>query len=135
MAEVATIRQLRPVRVLVAGGDVGFVARASDELSALGFDVMSTLGADRVAELAALQRVNVVLLDASGGVTAAAAVASTIDALPQRVSVLLAGGRGRATARLGYEFVAHSASAEELAAAVHRAYRGGPRQVGRSSRA
>jgi DNA-binding NtrC family response regulator len=132
MADAASVHLLRPVRVLVAGGDRRFVARATDELSALGFDVMSTTTNARVAELTTLQRINVVLLDASGGVAAAAALAATLDALPQRVRVLLAGGRGRAAARLGYEFVQQSASAEELAAAVHRAYRGGPRQAERS---
>jgi len=134
VADKATVRQLRPVRVLVASSDPAFVGRTTGALAAVGFHVMSTTAATRVPELAAVQRVNVVVLDASGGVAAAAALASTLDALPQRVRVLLAAGRGRSAARLGYENVNASASAEELAAAVHRAYRGGPRRNGRPSR-
>jgi CheY-like chemotaxis protein len=62
MADSATVHQLRPVRVLVAGHDPVFVARAANELSALGFEVMSTTSAEQAAQLAELQRVNVVLL-------------------------------------------------------------------------
>jgi hypothetical protein len=134
VADVASVRQLRPVRVLVAGGDPAFVRRATDELAALGFEVMSTTTTSRAAELAALQRVNVVLLDASGGVTAAAATASAVDALPQRVQVLLAANGRNATRRLGYDVVKATASAAELAAAVHRAYRGDALRPRRSIR-
>jgi len=134
VADVASVHQLRPVRVLVAGSDAAFVKRATDELLLLGFDVMSTTTAWRAAELAALQRVNVVLLDATSGVTAAAATASALDALPQRVEVLLAGNGSHATRRLGYEVVKSTVSGEELAAAVHRAYRGGPSRSRRSTR-
>jgi hypothetical protein len=126
MADVATVHQLRPVRVLVAGNDPAFVARATEELLALGFAVISTTTAQQTAELAALHSVNVVLLDVSGGVAAAAATASVVDALPQRVHVLLAGKRSNGTRRLGYEVVRPDAPGEELAAAVHRAYRDGP---------
>ena len=130
MADVASVHQLRPIRVLVAGDDALFVARTADKLTAFGFEVMSTESPSRVAELAALQRVNVVLLDASRGVSAAVATASTLDAMALRVTVLLAGGRGRTAARLGYDVVTPTASAEELATAVHRVYRAGPRRLG-----
>ena len=95
---------------------------------------MSTTTASRAAELAALQRANVVLLDTTSGVAAAAITASALDALPQRVQVLLAGNGGHGTRRLGYDVVRATASGEELAAAVHRAYRGGPSRSRRSSR-
>ena len=134
MADIASVHQLRPVRVLVAGGDPAFVRRATDQLSVLGFDVMSTTMASRAVELAGLQRVNVVLLDTTSGVTAAAAIASALEALPQRVEVLLAGNGGHATVRLGFHVVKATASGEELAAAVHRAYRGGPSRSRRSTR-
>jgi hypothetical protein len=134
VAEMASIHQLRPVRVLVAGADAEFVRRATLELEALGFDVMSTTAAERTAELASLQRVNVVVLDASRGVAAAAAMASALDALPQRVRVLLAGSYARGARRLGYEVVGADASGEELAAAVHRAYSGGASRSRRSHR-
>jgi hypothetical protein len=130
---MASIHQLRPVRVLVAGVDAEFVQRATMELEALGFDVISTTAAELTVELASLQRVNVVLLDASRGVAAAAATASALDALPQRVRVLLAGSV-RGARRLGYEVVGADASGEELAAAVHRAYHGGTSRSRRSHR-
>jgi DNA-binding NarL/FixJ family response regulator len=134
VADVASIHQLRPVRVLVSGADPAFLARTTDELTKLGFDVMSTTSAELTAEYAATQRVNVVLLDASSGVAAAAALASALDALPHRVRVLVAGRSGRGARRLGYEVIAPNASGEELAAAVHRAYRGGPARARRSMR-
>ena len=134
MADTATVHQLRPVRVLVAGDDPVFVARATTELSALGFEVMSTASRGRIAEIAELQRVNVVLLDVAGGVAAAAATASALDALPHRVQVLLAGRRSPGTRRLGYEVVQPDASGQELATAVHRAYRDGLSRPRRSVR-
>jgi hypothetical protein len=124
--EAATIHQLHRVRVLVAGEDPVFVARAAGELTALGFDVMSTTAPGRTAELAALQRVNVVLLDASSGLAAAVATASALDGLPHRVQIVLSGRPGRATSKLGYDVVDPSANGEDLAAAVHRAYRRAP---------
>jgi hypothetical protein len=134
MADVASVHQLRPVRVLVSGSDAGFVARAAGELHALGFHVVTNTSAEHTAELASTQRVNVVVLDASSGVAAAAALAAALDALPQRVRVLLAGRGGRGARRLGYEVVEPDVSGEELAAAVHRAYRGGPVRARRSLR-
>jgi DNA-binding response OmpR family regulator len=134
VVDVASVHQLHPVRVLVAGDDERFVARTTETLTALGFDVISTTSAARAPELAAVERVNVVLLDASRGVSAAAATASALDALPSRVSVLLAGGRGRTAARLGYDVIGLTASAEELCAAVHGAYRGRPRRAGGAHR-
>ena len=132
MADLASVHQLRPVRVLVVGGDPAFVRRATDALSLLGFDVMSTASLSRAAELAALQRANVVLLDATSGVAAAASAASAIDGLPHPVEVVLAGNGSHATRRLGYEVVKATASGEELAAAVHRAFSGGPPSSRRS---
>jgi CheY-like chemotaxis protein len=132
VVDLASVHQLRPVRVLVVGADPTFVRRATDALSLLGFDVMSTTTASRAAELAALQRVNVVLLDATSGVAAAASAASAIDGLPHRVEVLLAGNGSHGTRRLGYDVVKATASGEELAAAVHRAYHDGPWRSRRS---
>jgi DNA-binding NarL/FixJ family response regulator len=134
VAEVATIHQLHPVRVLVAGDDPLFVSRVAAELITLGFNVMSTTAPGRAAELAALQRVNVVLLDVSGGLATAVSTASALDALPHRVQVVLFGRHGRAATKLGYELVDPGASGAELAAVVQRAYRGGPSRVGRVGR-
>jgi DNA-binding NtrC family response regulator len=131
---VASIQLLRPVRVLIAGDDGDAVDQLRDELVRLGFHTMSTTRLDRVPELAAAERVNVVVLEFSGGIASAASVASSIEALPQRVEVVLAGHRGKAARRLGYEVVDPGGSAEELAAAIHRAYRGGPTVAGRSAR-
>jgi hypothetical protein len=132
--EAATpVTLLRPVRVLVAGDSIEIVGALRDELLRLGFSAMSTMRPSRVTELAALERVNVVILEISGGVGAAVATASALDALPQRMRVLLLGSPNRATAKLGYEFIDPAGTAEELAAAVHRAYRGGPERAERSS--
>jgi hypothetical protein len=100
----------------------------------LGFDAMSTTRADRVREVAAIERVNVVILEFSGGLAAAAAIASSLDGLPHRVEVVLAGRHGKAARRLGYEVIDPGGSADELAGAVYRAYRGGPGAAGRSAR-
>jgi len=130
----AGVTLLRPVRVLVAGGDSEVVGHLRDDLLRLGFHTMSTTRQSRVADLAAVERVNVVILEVSGGLSLAAATASALEALPQRVRVLLAGARGRAAAKLGYDVIDPHGPAEELAAAVHRAYRSGPLRAERSSR-
>ena len=134
MPDSAAVTLLRPVRVLVAGADSEVVGHLRDELLRMGFHTMSTTRESRIADLAALERVNVVILEISGGLAAAASTAATLEALPQRVRVLLAGPRGRAAARLGYDMVDVPSSAEELAAAVHDAYRGGPLPAEQSSR-
>jgi hypothetical protein len=133
VADVAAITLLRPVRVLVAGDDDMVIGRLRDDLLKLGFHAMSTTRPSRAAELAAIERVNVVILDTSGGLGAAASTASALEALPQRVRVLLAGPRGRAVNKLGYDLVDPKGPLEDLAAAVHRAYRGGPLPAERSS--
>jgi hypothetical protein len=134
VAETAAVTLLRPVRVLVAGDDGAVVGQLRDDLLKLGFSAMSTTRMSRVAELAGLERVNVVILETSGGVAAAAATASAVEALPQRVRVILAGVRGRAVAKLGYDTVDPNTSVEELASAVHHAYSGGTVRAERSSR-
>jgi hypothetical protein len=133
MADTAAVTLLRPVRVLVAGDDSRVVGHLRDDLLRLGFHAVSTTRPSRVADLAADERVNVVILETSGGLSAAAAVAAALEALPHRVRVLLAGGRGRAAARLGYDLVDPTGPSEDLAAAVHRAYSGGPARSERSS--
>jgi hypothetical protein len=87
-----------------------------------------------VADLAAIERVNVVILELSGGIGAAITTASALEALPQRVRVVLAGVQSRAARKLGYDVIDPGGSVEDLAAAVHRAYRGGPVRAERSSR-
>lgn len=130
----ATVRLLRPVRVLVAGEDSLVVNTLCDDLLRLGFQAMSTTRQHRVATLAAIERVNVVILETSGGLAAAAAMAGALDELPHRVRVLLACAPGSSAAQLGYGVVDPRAPADELAAAVHRAYRGGPARAPRASR-
>ena len=135
MAEtLASIQLLRPVRVLIAGDDSDAVEYLRGELARLGFHTMSTTRLDGVPELAAVERVNVVVLEFSGGIASAASVASSIEALPQRVEVVLAGRRGKAARRLGYEVVEPGGTAEELVGAIHRAYRGGRPAAARSAR-
>jgi hypothetical protein len=134
VAEAATVTQLRPVRVLVAGADGAVVGHMREELLRMGFHTMSTTRTSSVADLAAVERVNVVILELSGGIGAAIAAASAIEALPHRVRILLAGPQDRAARKLGYEVIDPSGAAEELAAAVHHAYRGGPLRSERSLR-
>jgi hypothetical protein len=122
------------VRVLVAGDDSEVVGHLRDELLRLGFHAISTTRRSRIADLAAHERVNVVIIETSGGLSASASTASALEALPQRVRVLLAGPRRRAALKLGYDLVDPSGPSEELAAAVHRVFRGGPEPVERSSR-
>ena len=131
---LAPVRLLRPVRVLVAGDDDRIVNALCDDLLRLGFQAMSTTRHQRVAQLAAIERVNVVILETSGGLAAAAAMAGSLDELPHRVRVLFACDRSSSAARLGYDVVDPGASSEELAAAVHRAFRGGPVRAHRASR-
>jgi hypothetical protein len=122
----ARVRLLHPVRVLVCGEDERFVARASADLHRLGFDVVAATGPVNITELATSERANVVLLDAYDGLTAAAAKAASLEALPRAVQVLLATGKKSSATRLGFDVVDPRASAEELAAAVHRVFREGP---------
>jgi hypothetical protein len=56
-----------------------------------------------------------------------------VEALPQPIRVLLAGARIRGGVRLGYDTIDPHGSSEELVAAVHRAYRGGPLRAERLS--
>jgi hypothetical protein len=130
----APVRLLRPVRVLVAGDDDMVVTALCDQLLRLGFQAMSTTRHQRVAKLAAIERVNVVILETSGGLTAAAAMAGALDELPHRIRVLLACSPDSSAAQLGYDVVDPDAPVGELAAAVHRAYRGGPMRAPRASR-
>ena len=130
----ATVRLLRPIRVLVAGEDDRIVNALCDDLLRLGFQAMCTTRPERVAKLAALERVNVVILETSGGLRAAASMAASLDELPHRVRVLLACDGAGASTHLGYAVVDPGAASEELAAAVHRAYRGGPVAAPRASR-
>jgi hypothetical protein len=131
---LGSVQLLRPVRVLIAGHDDAVVAHLRDELVRLGFDAMTTTRSDGVAELASAQRANVVILEFSKGLAAAAATASSLEALPQRVEIVLAGRHGKAARRLGYDVIDPSGSAEELGGAVDRAYRGSPAAAGRSVR-
>ena len=130
---MAEVRLLRPIRVLVAGDDHIVVTTLAESLMRLGFDTLSTSRSHRVASLAASERVNVVILETSGGLRAAAALASSLDELPHRVRILI-GDSGRAAARLGYDVIDPDAPVQELAAAVHRAYRAGPARASRASR-
>jgi hypothetical protein len=134
VADTAEVTLLRPVRVLVAGDDDGVVQHLRDELLRIGFQAMSTTRVPRAAELASVERVNVVILETSAGLTATAATASALEGLPQRVRIILAGPSVRAARNLGYDIVDPDGPAEELAAAVHRVYRGGPMRIGQSSR-
>jgi hypothetical protein len=131
---LAGVRLLRPVRVLVAGDDDLLVDALCDDLLRLGFQAMSTTRHERVATLAAIERVNVVILETSGGLTAAAAMAGSLDELPHRVRVLFACSHDSSAAQLGYDVVDPGAPSEELASAVHRAFRGGPARAPRASR-
>jgi hypothetical protein len=131
---LAPVRLLRPVRVVVAGDDERLVDALCDELLRLGFQAMSTTRPERVAKLARLERANVVILDTSGGLAAAASLAGSLDELPHRVRVLFACPPESPAARLGYDIVDPGAASEQLAAAVHRAYRGGPVSASRASR-
>jgi hypothetical protein len=135
VADTAAVTLLRPVRVLVAGDDSAVVGHLRDDLLKLGFQAMSTSSLSRAADLATVERVNIVILEVSGGLAAAATTASALEALPLRVRILLACPRGRAAAKLGYGLVDPHGSLEDLASAVHRAYRGGPLTAERSSRA
>jgi hypothetical protein len=128
------VRLLRPVRVLVAGDDEPVVNALCAELLRLGFQAMSTTRPEHVAKLAGLERANVVILDTSGGLAAAASLAGALDELPHRVRVLFACPPESPAARLGYDAVDPGAPSEQLAAAVHRAYRGGPARMPRASR-
>jgi hypothetical protein len=122
------------VRVLVAGDDSLVVNGLCEDLMRLGFDAMSTTRRHRVARLAAIERANVVILETSGGLRAAAALAGALDELPHRVRVLLASPDGRSAGRLGYDVIDPGAPIQQLAAAVHRAYRAGPLAAPRASR-
>jgi len=114
---VADVRLLRPVRVLVAGDDSLLVSGMCEDLMRLGFDAMSTTRRGRVAKLAAIERVNVVILETSGGLRSTAALAGALDELPHRVRILLASPDGAAE-QLGYDVIDPDAPLQELAAAM-----------------
>ena len=130
----ATVRLLRPVRVLVAGTDGLLVDGLCEDLLRLGFQAMGTTRPGRVAKLAAIERVNVVIIETSGGLAAAASLAGALDELPHRVRVLFASEPGSSAERLGYNLIDPEATPEELAGAVYRAYRGESARAPRASR-
>ncbi|HET8586742.1 MAG TPA: hypothetical protein VFM74_02595, partial [Candidatus Limnocylindria bacterium] len=110
----AAVRLLRPVRVLVAGHDAFLVDGLCHDLLRLGFQAMATTRAERVAKLAAIERVNVVIIEPSGGLAAAASLAGALDELPHRVRVLFACEPGSSAERLGYDTVDPEASPAQL---------------------
>ena len=121
----AVVRLLRPIRVLVAGHDGFVVDGLCHDLLRLGFQTMATTRPDRVAKLAAIERVNVVVIETSGGVAAAARTASALDELPHRVRLVLVSAAGSGAGQLGYDVIDVEAPAEDLAEAVTRAYHRG----------
>jgi hypothetical protein len=125
MVDTAAVLLLRPVRVLVAGNDPLFVMNTVTSLGVLGFHAVAATSLDRAIEVALEERVNVVVLDVSGGLAAAVATAAALDALSLRVRVVLA-GTSRKVWSLGYDVVDTTGPPEALAATVLRAFRGGP---------
>jgi DNA-binding NtrC family response regulator len=86
---MGSVRRLRPIRVLLASRDPRFLCVSAFLLGRKGFSIETTRKLGQLPEVIDRRRANVVLLDGTGSLRAAARAADAIQALYPRVAVVL----------------------------------------------
>lgn len=88
-AQMGNVRRLRPIRVLLASRDPRFLCVSAFLLGRKGFAIDTTRKLGQLVEVVDRRRANVVLLDGTGSLHAAARAADAIQASNPRVAVVL----------------------------------------------
>lgn len=96
---MGTVRRLRPIRVLLASRDPRFLGVAAFLFRRKGFAVDTTRNLGELPERIERHGSNVVVLDSSNSVRAAARTATMIEASHPRVGVVLVTDEGEADGR------------------------------------
>ena len=125
--EQGKVRALHRIRVALVGRDPHFVKVAGFLLERHGFVLASTRRPGDVLELVERHRANVVVLDASDSLEAAARAAAAVDALPAGVAVIVVADRVERVPASSLE-VLPKWDVARLAGEIERAYNG-PTQV------
>lgn len=111
-------------RVLVVAADRRYRTVTATLLAQRGFDVTADCGEDDLLELAVRERVDVVVIDASASLTAAARQRARLDALRPPVAVVAVSDESR-TGLAALPVLPKWGQFEELLEAVARAGDGG----------
>jgi CheY-like chemotaxis protein len=109
-------------RVLLVTADRRFRALASTLLSQRGYTVIVSRGSEDVSELAERERADVVLLDATASLTAAARQSARLGSLPTPVGVVAVSGESAGSLE-ALRVLAKWGPFDEVLAAVERACR------------
>jgi DNA-binding NtrC family response regulator len=100
------VRALHQIRVLLVGRDPHFVKVVGFLFSREGFAVATTRKPGQALELVARHRANVVILDASDSLAAAARLAAAIEALHPSVDVVAVAEDGASTRMSSFSVLA-----------------------------
>lgn len=119
----------RPLRVLLIAQDHRFRTVAAALLSRRGLAVSTSANADRVVEVVARERADVVVVDVGEELTSAARIAATVGALEPPVGVVLVDGEAE-NGLSNMPVLAKWGPFDELFAAIEQA----DRERGRGSR-
>lgn len=122
LASTDNVRPLRPLRLLLVGGDRRFLRVASALLSGQGHSVCSSERPGDLLELVHRLRTDVAVIDASTSLAQAARSAASLRALPVPVAAVLVADGDRIANAAGLPMVRKWGNFEELLSSVEEAY-------------
>src|SRR5438477_11382087 len=99
------VRPIQPARVALSGHDKRFLKVASFLLARRGFDVSEAATAAKLMKLVETARFDVVVIDGSQSLSAAATTAAALSALHPRIRILLAVENGAPGWRAGHRMI------------------------------
>jgi DNA-binding NtrC family response regulator len=120
MRDPEPARQLPRARVLLVAHDRRYRAVTATLLSQRGYTVTASGREDDVVELAVRERADVVVIDATSSLTAAARQAARLDSLRPRVGVVAVAANS-STGLTALPVLPKWASFDQLSAAIERA--------------
>ena len=129
-ADLATVRSLRPIRVLLVSRDRRFLRVAKLLFRQHGCIVEATERPSEMLDRIAAQRTNVVVLDGSDSLSATARAMALIEALPADVTPLVVYEGAESPPLRNLSLMSKWGAFQELVDEVQRAYsHGGPPEV------